>query len=318
MQQWQNIWQKIESAETINIFRHVNPDPDAYGSQFALARFIKDNFPDKQVFCYGELISRLAYLYEDCKDLLKDDIITADLTIIVDTANKERIDGLVITELANVIKIDHHPNHDHYAKTEYVDAQMPATCAILLNAFLHLEQTAGILLSKTVLTKLYAGIIGDTGNFSYGVGLNQLFFNNIGIVFERIDTKAVLERFYKKTLTEIQFKGLLASKINYNNKFAFIDFSSELIDEYDVTVDFATSLVNIMSEVNDVEVWASFCEDIPNGIIRCSLRSRYLPIADIARRFGGGGHPNAAGIRVKTWTEVTQIKNAIKNLLENS
>ncbi len=41
----------IHNAHTIIIHRHVNPDPDAYGSQGGLAQLIQENAPTKKVYC---------------------------------------------------------------------------------------------------------------------------------------------------------------------------------------------------------------------------------------------------------------------------
>ena len=313
------IWTKIEKAPQIAIFRHVNPDPDAYGSQFALAQIIRDNFPQKRIYCYGERVERLSYIYEDCPDMFTTLPTTLDdmLIITVDTANKERIDNGGIDLPKIDIKIDHHPNLDHYAIAEYVNDNTPATCAILLGYFLSQEKrNADFIIQTSVYEKLYAGIIGDTGNFSYGKGLNQAFFNNVGIIFEKIDTKKMLARFFQKTRSEVVFKGFIATQIQTIGAFAFVAFDSTVVEKHDVTLDYATSLVNIMSEIENIEVWASFCEDKKNQIIRCSLRSRYHNISLIAQQFGGGGHPNASGVRVKTWDEVEQIKQAVINLVE--
>lgn len=322
MHDYQNldtIWQQISHHHSIAIFRHVNPDPDAYGSQFALAKMIKDNFPEKQIYCYGESVDRLAYLYADCQifyQQLPTELPAQTLIITVDTANQERIDTGDLTGVQVDIKIDHHPGVDAYANMEYVNQNTPATCAILLDYFLHLQKTQeNIIITTSVYEKLYAGIVGDTGNFAYGTGLNQTFFANVGVIFEHIDTKKSLARFFQKTLAEVKFKGYLATCIEIDAALATVSFTSDTVENYGVSIDFATSLVNIMSEIEHVEIWASFCEDKTNHVIRCSLRSRYLDISKLAQTFGGGGHPNASGVRVKTWAEVAKIKEALKKLL---
>ena len=43
------ILQKIKEYKTIIIHRHVNPDPDALGSQVGLQKLLQLNFPEKTV-----------------------------------------------------------------------------------------------------------------------------------------------------------------------------------------------------------------------------------------------------------------------------
>ena len=44
----------IESHSMITIFRHGHPDHDALGSQFGLASWLKENYPEKQIYCLGQ------------------------------------------------------------------------------------------------------------------------------------------------------------------------------------------------------------------------------------------------------------------------
>ena len=314
-EKWTQILEQITESTQIKIYRHVSPDPDAYGSQYALATVVRNTFPHIKIACEGEKVERLNYLYNHfTNDVLDNE--QPILHIVVDTANTERIDGMESITDKHIIKIDHHPNVDPYGYLQFVDDTTPATCAMLLDFFLQAEKIGALILSDVALECLYAGIIADTGNFSYGVGLNKTFFTNIGELFERINTKQILERFYAKTQEEIKFKGYYANNIQeFCEGFYHVSFTSADVKEYGVTIDFATSLVNVMSEVAGAKIWASFCAVPEDGEIRCSLRSRFLRISDIAAKFGGGGHPQAAGIRVKTWDEVALIQEEIKELL---
>ncbi|MGL5042819.1 MAG: DHH family phosphoesterase [Culicoidibacterales bacterium] len=315
---WTEIWGAITRAETIKIYRHVNPDPDAYGAQFGLAQMIKNNFPQKMIETPGQKVPRLGFIYENW--VFEEDITTKDtLIIVVDTANQERIDGQIDLTSKQIIKIDHHPNKESYGSLQYVCEQMPATCSILLKHFIEMEQKGIAQISTEVLEKLYVGILGDTGNFSYGLGLNQAFFKDVGYLFERIDQKQVLHQFFRKTMEEVKFKGYFASIIEQASAdFYVVEFTSQTVQKASVSLDFATSLVNVMGEISGAEVWATFCEDFENENIRCSLRSRYQDISKVAEKFGGGGHKNASGVKVKSWEDVKQIKQAIKELLENN
>ena len=45
----------IRKYEIIAIYRHVNSDFDALGSQYGLGQLIFDNFPEKEDCVYGSL-----------------------------------------------------------------------------------------------------------------------------------------------------------------------------------------------------------------------------------------------------------------------
>jgi phosphoesterase RecJ-like protein len=311
-EQLNDMWEAIKVAETIAIFRHVHPDADAYGAQLALAHALHDNFPQKKIFCYGELLTDFAYLYESGTSFFTyaPDEVDGMTTIALDTGNIPRLDIAPLSAVPHVdLKIDHHPDVDHYAVESYVNTTSPATCAILLDYFLFLSQTTpSFTVSTNVYEKLYAGIVGDTGNFRYGNGLNQAFFTNVGVLFEKIDTKKMLNQIFAKTLAEVKFSGLLSERITQVRHFAYVEFTSDLAQEAGVSLNYATSRVNLMQDIRDVRVWATFCEVKTEATIRCSLRSHTLDVAEVAQAFGGGGHRNAAGVRLQTWDEVETLK----------
>ena len=51
---YKQVLKQIKKYDNIVILRHEVPDFDASGSQFGLATWIKDNFPNKNVYCLGK------------------------------------------------------------------------------------------------------------------------------------------------------------------------------------------------------------------------------------------------------------------------
>ena len=100
-----NIINKIEEYDTIAIYRHVFPDPDSYSSQTTLKSIIENTYPNKKVVLLGEHSKNLEYIntMDEEIELNKD-----SLAIIVDVANKERVDNQSFNNCGYIIKIDHH------------------------------------------------------------------------------------------------------------------------------------------------------------------------------------------------------------------
>ena len=88
---YRKIINKIKKHSTIICLRHIDADGDAYGSAMGLARLIKDNFPEKQVFTDGKNNDSLIFLGKN--NQLKKKDYQNSLVIICDTANRERIDS---------------------------------------------------------------------------------------------------------------------------------------------------------------------------------------------------------------------------------
>ena len=52
---FKNVIAAIREYNRIIIHRHKNPDGDALGSQLGLAGILRENFPEKEILCVGEI-----------------------------------------------------------------------------------------------------------------------------------------------------------------------------------------------------------------------------------------------------------------------
>lgn len=96
----------FEKFETIIIHRHINPDPDAIGSQTGLALLLRAAYPQKTIYTAGPAAPDLAWIGP------QQDVPAAAyqhaLVVVIDTSNRERVAGSLFERGAMVIKIDHH------------------------------------------------------------------------------------------------------------------------------------------------------------------------------------------------------------------
>ena len=59
---YRKIYKEIKKYPNIVIARHIGPDPDALGSQFALKELILNRFPKKNVYVVGNHSSRFKFM----------------------------------------------------------------------------------------------------------------------------------------------------------------------------------------------------------------------------------------------------------------
>ena len=50
---FEGLYSALEQSEVITLYRHINPDCDALGSQWGLATWLKHRFPLKRVIVLG-------------------------------------------------------------------------------------------------------------------------------------------------------------------------------------------------------------------------------------------------------------------------
>ncbi|MGL5296230.1 MAG: DHH family phosphoesterase [Culicoidibacterales bacterium] len=297
--------QKIQAAQTIIIHRHVNPDPDAFGSQGGLAQLICDNLPEKQVYCVGEAEPTLEHLL--IPDCVGDEIYETALVIVTDTANHERIDDQRYIKASEILKIDHHPNDDEYGTWQWVNEQASSTSQLILQFGLYMRTHYNWEITANFARLVYAGIIADTGRFMYSHVDKQLF-QEVAEIIELIDLQAFYQQAYRRSLGDVQFSGYLTSQIMATDSgCAYVKISNEALEMYGVSRSKASSMVNMLANIDDMPVWVLFTEDIENNNIRCSIRSRGPVINTIAQQFGGGGHQMASGARVDNWEQADQL-----------
>ena len=79
----------IKANDPIIIHRHVNPDPDALGSQVGFAETIRASVPDKKVYQVGSDTGNLSWLAQE--QTITDDVYRDALVIVTDTAAQPRV-----------------------------------------------------------------------------------------------------------------------------------------------------------------------------------------------------------------------------------
>jgi phosphoesterase RecJ-like protein len=100
------ILNKIKQYDKIIIHGHIRPDGDCYGAQFGLKDLILSSFPKKKVYVVGETSEYVSFVGQ--VDQIPDSEYNGALSIVVDTATKDRISDQRYLLGKEVIKIDHH------------------------------------------------------------------------------------------------------------------------------------------------------------------------------------------------------------------
>ena len=114
-----------------------------------------------------------------------------------------------------------------------------------------------------------------------------------GIDFPRI----VDETFFTKTYNQNRIMGLalLKSKLHLDGKCISSVITLEEMKEYEVLPKHLDGIVSQLRVTKDVET-AIFLYETEPGAFKASLRStNYVDVAEIAVKYGGGGHKRAAG-----------------------
>ncbi|MBF0786536.1 MULTISPECIES: bifunctional oligoribonuclease/PAP phosphatase NrnA [unclassified Streptococcus] len=302
------IFEKIKEYQTIIIHRHMRPDPDALGSQVGLQRLLQKRFPEKTIKVTGYTEPNLAWLAQ--MDTVEDVEYQGALIIVTDTANQARIDDKRYNQGGFLIKIDHHPNDEVYGDLSWVDTDA-SSCSEMIA---HFALEMGLEMDGDIAYALYAGIVGDTGRFLYPATSAKTFRIVAELRQYNFDFAGLSRQMDSVDDTIAKVIGYVYNHLEIDeNGAARVILSQSLLKEYGISDADTSFIVGVPGRVNTVKNWGVFVEQ-PDGSYRVRLRSKFLPINEIAKRHHGGGHPLASGANSYSIEENEEIYKELQQV----
>lgn len=303
------IKEQIEKFDTIIIHGHIRPDGDCYGSQLGLKDIILTNFSNKKVYVVGEEEPKISFLGQ--MDKITDDIYEEALVFILDCGQASVISDLRYKLGKMVIRIDHHLFIKKIGDYEWIDSNF-ASCSEMIYFF---KEFHNFKLTKKGALPIYTGIVTDTGNFCFSrVNSETLRFASDLLKYGFTPTE-VIQKINMKNLDFLKFQGYVCNNFTLDEGFLYFKFSEDILEKFNLTVESAFSIINILSDIEQCLVWA-FIVQFKNNNWKFSLRSRGPEINFIVNKFGGGGHPKACGVVVDTKDKADQVIQLIKESIK--
>ncbi|WP_270740942.1 DHH family phosphoesterase [Lactococcus formosensis] len=300
---------KIKEYDTILIHRHKNPDPDALGSQCGLRAILRANFPEKKIYAVGYDEPTLTYLAE--MDQVELESGTKYLSIICDTANTPRIDDERWMQADYVIKIDHHPNDDAYGDLRLVEPDRSSASEIITDFALNHD----LALNKEAARLLYGGIVGDTGRFLYPATSAKTLYLASKLAEFDFDRPALGREMTSFDMKVARLQGYVYENLEISeNGAGRVILSKEVLEKFNLRDAETSSIVGTPGSIRDVQSWAIFVEQA-DGHYRVRMRSKTVPINEIAKKHDGGGHALASGANSYSLEENEQIWQELQDNL---
>ena len=152
------------------------------------------------------------------------------------------------------------------------------------------------MISSEIATCLYTAVLTDTGSFMFE-GTNE---HTVALARELVLAGAdpvhcARNVYFGHSTAKMRLLGSALSNLHREGPLAWIWVTREQMEHVAAREEDCEGLVNYALSIQDVEV-AAFFRELPNGSFRVSLRSKgQLNVAEVAARFGGGGHECASG-----------------------
>lgn len=290
----------LQSADSLLVVSHINPDGDAICSTLAVAEICRI-FGKEVTMVNASPVSSKYFFLPNAKKIgsLKDLNGEYSYVITVDAADRERVGEAAnaFSEDVKILNIDHHVTNDHYGTVNVVVPTAAATVEILYHWIEYLQ----IPWSKELATWIYTGLLTDTGGFRYSNTTSDVLRIAAKLIDTGIHPHELAERALETlTISQIEVirRGLAALQIAENGKVAWICLSKQELEDCKAEKGDLEGLVNYARNIDGVEV-GIFFREVGDGEIKVSLRSKHsVDVSKIAGEFGGGGHMRAAGCTV--------------------
>ena len=292
----------LREAETIAICSHVNPDGDTLGAAAAMKIALNKLGKKVSLFCDGKVPDQLSFLpgIEEMR-IPGDHDGPFDVMLSVDVSDEKRLGACekIKEKCIHSAQIDHHPTNPLFMEVNSVDGDCPATCLMIR------EQIAALGLEpdRDTAICLYTGISTDTGNFAYH-STNEACFGLMSELMSLDLPLAELNRilFRERAKPQVLLMGRALNSLQYyeQDRIAVMKLKKNDFIECGALNEHADTLVNFGLDTVGTTMAMLAREDISApGIIKFSLRAKEpFVINDVAQSFGGGGHPQAAGISI--------------------
>lgn len=289
----------LKTLDKAAITTHVGADGDAIGSSAALLALMRALGADA-IFCHREEVPNyLRWMIPDAQTELPEGY----ELLVVDTSREDRA-GVTGEPRLN---LDHHEDNPHYAEYNLVNARAAATAELVADLYAELN----IPMEMEAAEAIYVGLRTDTGGFRFR-NVSPRAHEMVADLLRAGVVPAVVDDRINRTGTIEQLKIVGAS---LDNAVRYGEAIITTVDNDDYKRTGATELdskesIDHLRTVSGVDVVAHLRE-VEAGT-KGSLRSETVDVAEIARRFGGGGHRLAAG-----YTVTMRPAEAREQLLDN-
>lgn len=297
------ILEEIKRAQHILLLTDERIDGDTIGSTLGMYHILIDLGKDVQVFSPKPLSETLEFL-PGVEVIQRDPVVfedeDIDLVLIFDCADGEYIKEHLpkLSRKPKVITFDHHATNPHYGQINLIEPDSASAADVVWRFVRDAELKINPEAAQCILT----GITTDTNLFSSSNTTAACL--EAAVELAKLGGKLqeiVRQTMMNKSVDALKLWGIAFERLHQNSEFDAIttaitrkDLKSLNVSEEDLQG--LSNFLNAMVEGSDVVLVLTERE---GNSVKGSLRSRTRNVAELAQKFGGGGHIKAAGFTIE-------------------
>ena len=293
---------ELRTGERFLLTTHENPDGDALGSLLAMNHILRAMGKDSVIFLPAkEFPLPVEYRFLPLEEVFHEPPADmADRVIaFLDCGNIDRMpEGFLQGNANKVLNIDHHHDNTRFGTINLVDVEASCTAEIVFE----LAGLLGVELTPEIAEALYVGLVTDTGKFMYENADARSHQMAATLIEAGVDVQDVYRRLYEHVPLEklrLLARALNGIELHQGGLLAITYISSDDYEATGAAEELTEGIIDYLRTLDGTAMAAVVRDQFEQGRAarKVSLRSTdgRVDVSAIARKHGGGGHPQAAG-----------------------
>jgi len=293
----------LRANDRFLVVSHENPDGDSLGSLLAATLALRQIGKDAVMYLSGDAPLPREYAFMPFDDLRRDvpEDMSERVLVAIDCAKADRIGPdptpLMVAKLK--LDIDHHHDNSRFGDVNLIVPEASSTGEVLRDVFREL----GVELTSEIAEPLYIALVTDTGRFQYTNTTPKALRLAAELVEAGADVHAVFQQVYESVefaKLKLLARALEGAQILEGGRIVVSVLLRNDFTDVGAPEAYSEGIIDYLRAVEGSELAVLIREpprDDGSPVRRVSLRSSVdeLDVSAIARRFGGGGHRQAAG-----------------------
>lgn len=284
---------------------HQNVDADSLSSVLALKTALAQfDIRAEIVVSDGEVPHSLEFLPGTENVLLygKDELPEYDLLLLADHSDRTRSGAFYRDDPTRtngdipIINIDHHVTNDRFGVVNIIEPTAASTTEVLTDVL----AVWGAVLDKDISQCLLAGIYGDTLGLRTESTTARTMRTSADLVDSGGNIVPIVNALFRLKSKEAVLLWRAALRgVTWTGDFIWTELTQKMFEDTGAERSEAEGMVNFL--VGTEGSRASAILYATDSGWRVSMRSMTddVDVAQIASKFGGGGHPRAAGLQIE-------------------
>ena len=309
----------IENKSKFAITTHIKPDGDGVGSSLGLCWLLRSLGKSAEVIVHGEVPPAYRSLpgADEIRDVKEIDG-KYDAVFVIECSDVSR-PGIAGLHDQFTVNIDHHATSEHFGTINWIDSTASAVGEMIYN----LCKAIGGRITKEIAECVYMALVTDTGSFHFPNTSDRTLKVASELIKAGARPAQIGEAVYNNypwSRIELMRQVLGTVKRDESGRIAMLRQTIEMKEVSGAIDGDNNGFVNIPLAAKDVQA-AIYMREVGEDQYRVSLRSKGdINVAKVAEGFGGGGHNNAAGLRIEgNWDEAeAKIVGAMQYAIDHS